>query len=523
MAGGPVAGWGLELPYSLVCRGGAACDGEAPPASPPLAVHVVLAARERPVAPVLRSLAAEFPRHRLANVTFWLYHKGSMGPAELARLRAIASEGGAALHAELGMANVGRAEHSCARHIASNYARLADLTLFVKDTAAYHAHLGIGLRVLAFSRRLPAATEFWCGRPPTLVHPSFNLSSYASETCWRYGRCYANESFARAAVRPFGAWLAAHAIRPRGRNGSASACYGGFFAASRAAITSSPRALYAALEAELSLVDSHEAGHYLERAWPSLFHLRHHPRAKFVKVAVATAACGGLPPPPAAALRWLRATPAEGRRISTEAQTTIPLGLYPGDVCDEVAGECTHDAVKAAEEHKAYGRGAGTRLQFLLFSDGDGARGVNASAAGGWSHARLPAAACLPSQLMLRPYTYAALSDFDYVAVVPLDKAGAVPLRALLATVTHALSSFAGPAVAIAATRAAGGVDFPSVAAVVSRTSRKARAFGELWHALASARKGAAAPAGRARGALAAAVQASGHVVQVGAVAPPPQ
>ena len=412
-------------------------------------------------------------------------------------LTAAASEVGAVLKLKLGMANVGRAEHTCAFHIESNYAQLADLTLFAKDTAAYHNHLGISLRVLVFCRRLPPLTEFFCARPPTLVDPAFNLSEYKSETCWRYGRCYANESFTMASVRPFGRWLTSNGIRARGRNGTASACYGGFFAASRDAIRSSSREVYARVVKEVSIADSLEAGHYLERAWPSLFHLRHLPRSRFVRVAVYTAMCGraasqwgahhtaGIP-------RILAELPGEGKRLVAEAQTTIPLGLFPGDVCDGggAAGSCEHDTMLAKEEHKAFGRGSSNRLQFLVFSDSVGeSEAVSNATSHGWRVSRLPAVMCQARLLKMVPHRYHALADFDYVAYVTPDAAlGSLTLDVMLSTMTHTLASFLGPVVSLIGKQSTSKKAVFPVEAVVRRVGGKSEAFGELWHTLSNSR-----------------------------------
>ena len=158
------------------------------------------------------------------------------------------------------------------------------MTLFLKDTALAHAHLGVATRPLAFAQRLPMDVDAWCARPPVAVNLSFALDSYQSETCWRFGRCYGNESWKRANVRPFGAWLRSHGTAPV-RNmprGQVQACYGGFFAASRRAVQATPQRTYAAIEEELTQADSLEEGHYMERTWPTAFGLEQplHPRGQ---------------------------------------------------------------------------------------------------------------------------------------------------------------------------------------------------------------------------------------------------
>lgn len=72
----PALGWGLELPYSIVCRGGSACDPAHASANASSglirSVDVVIAAREKPMAGLMRALGMEFPRHRLRSITFWV-------------------------------------------------------------------------------------------------------------------------------------------------------------------------------------------------------------------------------------------------------------------------------------------------------------------------------------------------------------------------------------------------------------------------------------------------------------------
>lgn len=453
------------------------------------------------------------------------YHKGRPSPEELAELHKVAGEIQVTLKLALGMPNVGRAEHTCAHHISTQYARLADITLFIKDTAAYHSHLGIGLRLLAFSRRLPELTDFWCARPPTLVDLNFTISEYKSEMCWRYGKCYANESFIQAAVRPFGRWLASKRVRARGRNGTASACYGGFFAASRDAILTSSRALYTRLAREVSIADSLEVGHYLERSWPSLFHIRHQPRSRFVRVAVYTGWCSKVVDSwgeirKADKLRRLIAFSEEGKSVVALRQTKIPLGLYPGDVCDKVAGVCLHSLLPASEEHKAYGRGASNRFQFWMLADGESSSLANLTGHG-WNTCPLAVKKCRPRQLMMLPHKLPCLSDFDYVAFVSLDAVDIITVHPLLRAIAQPLASFSRAAVAIMASQSVesniSSFSLASVQAVVSRTSSNARAFGEMWFNLSSIQDRMKHPWDKSheRNALVAAMHTSGQLGQV--------
>ena len=69
----PEPGWGLELPYSIVCRGGAGCDLASNASTDALrTLDVVIAVREKPVASFVRALGNELPMQRLALVTIWV-------------------------------------------------------------------------------------------------------------------------------------------------------------------------------------------------------------------------------------------------------------------------------------------------------------------------------------------------------------------------------------------------------------------------------------------------------------------
>ena len=246
----PLPGWGLELPYSLAC-GASACDKRAQPPKSRQTLDVVLAASGAlALAPLVRSLLGALPLSRLEPPVIWAYFKGEVPSDALGELARVTA-GVATLQLGLGLRNVGRAEHTCVHHVAANYGRLADVTLFLKDTSFAHAHLGVAARLLAFARRLPPAMDAWCARPPVLVNLSFRLDNYTSESCWRFGRCYDSEAWKRAAIRPFSAWLRHHGVPPSLRGDEVQACYGGVFAASRRALQATARATYEAIERDL--------------------------------------------------------------------------------------------------------------------------------------------------------------------------------------------------------------------------------------------------------------------------------
>ena len=407
------------------------------------------------------------------------YHKGAPPAAEPEELQTVAAAAGVNLNLFLDMANTGRGEHSCALHIAQNYEQMADITLFTKDTAAAHGHLGIALRLLAFSRHVPS-TDFWCARPPSLVDLNFALPSYKSESCWRHGHCYDNESFALAAARPFGRWLDSMGIAPIGPAGFAWVCYGGFFAASRKVVHASPRVTYTKLVEELSVADSLEAGHYLERAWPSLFRLAHHPRPRYVRVAFYLTACGGRVLP-----SGMAGLPTEGRHTQNSLQSQLPLAYWPGDTCDSTA--CQHTDTAPSDVRQAHDLAAPSMLQFLLFSD-DG-RELAQAAARGWNASLLPREACTMRSLKMVPHRLEMLADFDYTIFLAPD--ADLKIADLVNVITTHLASLAGPSVALVVHRhpsVHSRQKYPLLRALVRRENAAARAFGERWFNLSNRR-----------------------------------
>lgn len=504
--GGPLAGWGLEMPYSVGCqRADCNVDSSAKhsEAQRP-SLDIVVAARDQPLGKLVRTLLDALPLVRLRPPVLWVYHKGKPKTRELAELAA-ATAGVAQLRLALGLPNAGRAEHTCVHHVVQNYARLADLTLFLKDTALAHAHLGVATRLLAFAQRLPMDVDAWCARPPVAVNLSFALDSYQSETCWRFGRCYGNESWKRANVRPFGAWLRSHGTAPV-RNmprGQVQACYGGFFAASRRAVQATPQRTYAAIEEELTQADSLEEGHYMERTWPTAFGLQQPLHPRFVRVGIYTAVCGsGGTAHNHTSMLWQLPKAAE-EIMASSALRVPPEYLEPAcATCGPV--------------HQAWLAGRASMLRFLFFSDR--ARAIAEADRHGWTGVLVSSSACRPRDLKMRPEAARELRGFDYTAYLPPTAAAseAISLGGVLHIATNHLGL--GPSVALLARRR-GGLDairsaersflarysasgrdsnrshsasgrggnrsLLTASAVIRRSSSAARSFSDRWQELA--------------------------------------
>ena len=226
-ARGVLPGWGLEMPYGATCGAGAPCDlrGPAPAPAfegamshratprPPETVDVVVAAYDRPAAPMVASLLRALP-YRAVHVRVFSYCKraGGCAAGDAAALRKLAGDRGGRrvqIFTEQ-LPNVGRCDHTYLAHVARTYDDLANATFFLKDTTVWHDHLGAMANVLTFAAALPENLEAFCARRQGREARAFELPTYKSEQCARFGNCYADEAYARAATRPVGAWIDAH-------------------------------------------------------------------------------------------------------------------------------------------------------------------------------------------------------------------------------------------------------------------------------------------------------------------------
>jgi len=243
-------GWGLEQPFTTHLD---AADSAAK--TKPVSVDLVVAAFDRPVAGLVGAVLGALPSHATRRRVF-LYYKRD--PVDLDRVTRVVDdlaaldEGGddtdddheddrrrragrrTELVVELDVPNVGRCDHTYLHHVVRQYADLADLTLFVKDTTAAHGHLGQMANVLTFAAELPSTTRTWCVRAAGHISLDFELPEYKSEQCWRFNNCYRDEAYLLASHRPLRAWLDRHvggltddSDNPGGRPASSSSTGGG--------------------------------------------------------------------------------------------------------------------------------------------------------------------------------------------------------------------------------------------------------------------------------------------------------
>ena len=180
--------------------------------------------------------------------------------------------------------NVGRCDETYARHMRDRYDDLRDLVLFAKDTSVYRERRrAVGI---ASAARVAAARGVGCALPAfeTDWHAASHLRNW---TIPYYRKRWSGQSgpdFASPDYSTFGAWLAAvlgagaaTATAAQARHLAAvgaarvlPVCFGGTFAASRAAIRSVPRATWAFVAKTLDRGDSVQEGHFAERAWAAL-------------------------------------------------------------------------------------------------------------------------------------------------------------------------------------------------------------------------------------------------------------
>ncbi|KAH8074430.1 acylglycerol lipase [Aureococcus anophagefferens] len=217
-ARGVLPGWGLEMPYGATCVAGAPCDlrGPAPAPAfegamshratprPPETVDVVVAAYDRPAAPMVASLLRALP-YRAVHVRVFSYCKraGGCAAGDAAALRRLAGDRGGRgvqIFTEQ-LPNVGRCDHTYLAHVARTYDDLANATFFLKDTTVWHDHLGAMANVLTFAAALPRNLEAFCARRQGREARAFELPTYKSEQCARFGNCYADEAYARGDAR----------------------------------------------------------------------------------------------------------------------------------------------------------------------------------------------------------------------------------------------------------------------------------------------------------------------------------
>ncbi len=200
----------------------------------------------------LPDLAANLSRGNSGGAaTVTVYNKGPRLPGAI-RLR-----------------NVGREVHTYLHHILTRYDTLAEVTVFLpgscRDAEYKWAKVQEILRHLRRTR-----TSHFPGHvtadPVHVAQADFQLDSWRS-TNEANARANGEDELQPCPVRPFGAWYEHVGLPPTHKE-----VYNSIFAVTREDIRRRPREFYAHL---IQYVDSHsspEAVHFVERAWPAVFH-----------------------------------------------------------------------------------------------------------------------------------------------------------------------------------------------------------------------------------------------------------
>jgi hypothetical protein len=166
--------------------------------------------------------------------------------------------------------NVGKCDHTYLHHIVENYDQLADVTLFLpascyfiedrKDRLMRTIQHTVDHKISAF-----IAVD---ATMPIQDHPGlkdFVLDTW--ETSYAANKDEKSYELLPATTRPFGAWMKKHFPE----NTNTYSVYNGIFSASKQDIQHTPLEKYKEICGEIDHHKNPEAGHYIERAWISLF------------------------------------------------------------------------------------------------------------------------------------------------------------------------------------------------------------------------------------------------------------
>ncbi len=172
--------------------------------------------------------------------------------------------------------NVGREAHTYLHHIISVYHKgITDITLFLMgsclDTSALYRKREKMLLTLEKLSQGHATSFFPFARLFDIDNPEFNqfqIEQYTSTSVQNRTKNPTSE-LQLCNIRPFGAWFR-KVFPDNPRPGVVS--YNGIFAVSKEHIKQRPHAKYVELISYVQQSPNHEAAHYLERSWTSIFY-----------------------------------------------------------------------------------------------------------------------------------------------------------------------------------------------------------------------------------------------------------
>jgi hypothetical protein len=170
---------------------------------------------------------------------------------------------------------VGREGHTFLSHLHTRYDSLAEVTLFVMDSAELSGDKREALVELAASWHTARSAGFICGgldthRPKrSFTEERWQGTTDDSQAGSRSAaqRELSGPRLQPASPRPFGAWFAEYI----GGELPRAWCPGALMAVHRSRARQRPRSFYSTLLAQLAVGPDPEAGHFLERSWATIF------------------------------------------------------------------------------------------------------------------------------------------------------------------------------------------------------------------------------------------------------------
>lgn len=163
--------------------------------------------------------------------------------------------------------NVGVCDHTYLHHIVENYDRLADITVFIPGSGylPYKKEL-IDFTIAKVKERRDTVIPIY-PFDVTLGEAMYNLTIDNYTIATDENRDANNNKHMPAKIRPFGQWYQTYFGDSQMKNGT----FIGIFAATREDIRSRGKEFYQQLLNQVNTYVFHEASHYIERAWTTIF------------------------------------------------------------------------------------------------------------------------------------------------------------------------------------------------------------------------------------------------------------
>jgi hypothetical protein len=163
--------------------------------------------------------------------------------------------------------NVGKCDHTFLYHIINNYDNLADITVFVSSNADNARKgpkivktidlVGMTYNTVMIGSKLVIPDDIY----------NFSMDTYRSQNPDNYINDGLITQLTPSKIRPFGKWYSN--FWPDKKNNIV--IYGSIFAVHKSHIIQHPLNYYKRLIEEVNYCINPEAGHYVERAWSTIF------------------------------------------------------------------------------------------------------------------------------------------------------------------------------------------------------------------------------------------------------------